>query len=511
MSETGEKPLRNKHLILWVLIIGYILIFSFLTIRCYNTYNTRSIDLAIYDQVTWGVLQGQPQTTIGNKPTFLTFHLNLILFPLALFYWLWSDVRVLLILQSIGIGLGGLAVFHLAEGKIKYKYAGLCCALIYFLYFPLEEVNLFDFHPVSLVIPFLLFGFLFLERRRYKWAFVFMALAISCRETTALVVAMTGIYYIVKSKKDNQVEKSRLLIIGLMLCGLGLIYFAIVFLYIKPFWQIGSLTNVLPQAGSFADSGQSNQVRFFSMISAYIKSVFSWDRLMYIYYLLMPLMFISLFSLRIFFISLPILGLNLLGGYQYLRALDTHYSSEIIPFVIISAVYGVPCFVSLIKKRAEQISCIKNSKIIAGENLTGLVLIIMICSSLTTNYFYGYSILSRGFNAQRYRPTQKSVRFSYAVSLIPDDASVSSCILAMPHLSQRKILDYFPCPQAKNMDYILVDFNEPRGLGVSLQEHQCYLEQLRSYISGLISGKTHEAVFYKGSIILIRRIKDIKK
>jgi hypothetical protein len=173
--------------------------------------------------------------------------------------------------------------------------------------------------------------------------------------------------------------------------------------------------------------------------------------------LLLPLSFFPVFNLRILIIA-PVLLQHLLSLRQAEHDIYRHYSAELIPFIFISAVYGI--------KRFLNISYIKS-------NLRGGVFVcFLIAVAVTTNLCLGphlFLLYSIGSIKKDVWDYQKE----FFLSKIPKDAAVVATFEFLPKLSSRKNLYSFHnvslgCDNysgaefrlPEDVEYALVDFND---------------------------------------------------
>ena len=161
------------HLLLALSIILYTVYFSWYTINRHNTLNSYAADLSLIDQPLWNTVRGPGgfmELTWGDhQQPRLAEHFEPILIPLALLFFLWDDVRILLIAQSLALALGALPVFWIAKYQLTISntqrvlreqlptfgnyqpsvittWAALVFAVVYLLFPQLQAANIADFH-----------------------------------------------------------------------------------------------------------------------------------------------------------------------------------------------------------------------------------------------------------------------------------------------------------------------------------------------------------------------------
>src|SRR6266571_6701585 len=105
--------------------LGIALVFSLVTLAItwaeHQTYNSTSLDMAVYTQLVWNAADGHPfeTTLLLHNRLHLAEHLALLLLPLAPLYGLWPDARLLLAFQQTALGLSGLAVYWFSRQRLS--------------------------------------------------------------------------------------------------------------------------------------------------------------------------------------------------------------------------------------------------------------------------------------------------------------------------------------------------------------------------------------------------------
>ncbi len=183
---TRQTQERIAWLLLALLILIYALVISYLAVLRYDTFKATAFDLGNMDQVLWNTIHGRPFqfTNQGadwfGPPTRLAIHFEPIIFPLSLLYIFGADPRILLVFQTLALVSGSLPVFLLTRKYLPaWPLLSPMMALVYLLMPALLSLNIFDFHPVSLATPLLLYAVLALTYGRYVWFLIACVLAAS--------------------------------------------------------------------------------------------------------------------------------------------------------------------------------------------------------------------------------------------------------------------------------------------------------------------------------------------
>lgn len=201
-----------KLLIVW--IIGLSIAYSALSIIRHNHFQSGGFDLGLYDQAVWQYAHFQwPYNTIKDR-FILGDHLTLTLPLLAPLFWLWEDVRILLIFQAFWVSFSALAIYKLVLHRGLTEITALCLAVVYSLFYGIQYLVYFDFHPVVIGVGLLAWTAYFLESGKTGWLAVSIALLLLTQENTGLALAGLGFIYVFR-------QKFRKISIGFIIGGIG--------------------------------------------------------------------------------------------------------------------------------------------------------------------------------------------------------------------------------------------------------------------------------------------------
>jgi uncharacterized membrane protein len=346
-----EKPritleIRMEH-VAWLLLIlvtlGYIWWMGYETILRYESFKATAFDLGNYDQAIWNTIHGRlfVVTNRGEDwygpPTRLGMHFEPILLPLSLLYLFFPDPRTLLITQTLALAAGALPVFLLTRKFVpKLPLVAPVMALGYLLNSSVIGLNIFDFHPVSLATPLLLYALLALSNRRYGWFLLTCLLAAACKEDAPFAIALLGILVFWKYKQPR---------LGIFLFIAGMCWGIIAFKVIIPHFYPGG-NNYLYR---YAALGSTPDEIFFNVLlhpwlpfTTYITI----DRFYYLANLFRSTGFLVLLAPEWLLGGLFSLAVNLLSSDDKIYSGVFHYNAAIIPFVMLAAIHGLARFVT---------------------------------------------------------------------------------------------------------------------------------------------------------------------
>jgi uncharacterized membrane protein len=332
----------------WVLLIlvtlGYIAWMGYQTVLRYDSFKATAFDLGNYDQAIWNTIHGHlfAVTNRGQDwygpPTRLGMHFEPILLPISLLYLVVPDARTLLILQTVGLASGALPVFLLTRKYVpKLPLAAPAMAAGYLLNSGVIGLNIFDFHPVSLAAPLLLYAVLALSYRRTGWFLLACLLAASCKEDVPFAIALLGLLVIWKYKQPR---------LGIFLFLAGMCWGIIAFKVIIPHFYPGG-NNYLYR---YAALGSTPEEIFFNVLThpwLPFTTYITLDRFYYLANLARSTGFLVLLAPEWLLGGLFSLAVNLLSSDDKIYSGVFHYNAPIIPFMVLSAIHGLARLVTL--------------------------------------------------------------------------------------------------------------------------------------------------------------------
>ena len=241
-SSNGFNRRHLPRLLLYLLVLTYVGYFVRYTLNRHDTLNSYAADLSLIDQPLWNTGPGpgyfMELTWETRQQPRLAEHFEPILVPLAAMFWLWDDVRLLLVAQTLALALGALPVFWIARHLFSQhlptaqlvEWSALACALVYLLYPQLQAANIADFHADPFVVAPLLLAFWFSLQRRWGWMWFWAGVAMLTKENLPTLTAMLGLWLVMLAYRQRTQRKStwrQPLVQGLALAGVSTIWFFI--------------------------------------------------------------------------------------------------------------------------------------------------------------------------------------------------------------------------------------------------------------------------------------------
>jgi uncharacterized membrane protein len=563
---------RTQQLVAWVILVLVMLVYAVVmsqeAVLRYDTFKATAFDLGNMDQVLWNTIHGRPFQFTNQAidwygpPTRLAVHFEPIILPLSLLYLFHADPRILLVFQTLALVSGAIPVFQLTRKYLsEWPLLAAVMAIAYLLSPALLGLNIFDFHPVSLATPLILYGVLALTYKRYIWFLVACILAASTKEDVPLAIAMLGILVIWRYKLPRL---GTTLIIG------GVLWSFLAFFVIIPHFYPGAQHNNFWYRYESLGDTPGTAVLNLLMHPWLIFSLFiTFDRLFYVAGLLRSSGFLALLAPEWLLPALPGLAVNLLSTDPLLYSGLYQYNAVIIPFVMLAAIHGTRRLITIWQGwRGEETQTTNLVPYIHETSRAGA------SPAPTLRWLFEHLIIWKGFSRtgaifaptlQRLDPSlmtwwtrilsivlmqwrrfsermiplacnvsvatlQQAVivwilvmlvvnyvlilpslngfwadhlpgsreqHIQQLLDLIPPDASVSAGDNLNPHLSERQRLAVFPSPLNTSVQYIIVDLND-----VFPENRAAVARELNQLVA---SGQFRELGRAEGVVLLVRR------
>lgn len=417
----------------------YAAIFSYFSLLRYDSFWT-GLDLGNMDQTVWNTLHGSffSLSNNGVLMTRLAVHADFLLVLFAPFYAMWASPKLLLIMQSIYLGLGMIPAFLIARHLLKRTELALGIALLYSFNTLIQWVNMFDFHMVSLVAPLFLLIWYFWLKKQWRGYWVCFAALLLTKEEIGLLMVMFGLLQLVTSKER---------VIGFTTAIIGLSYsFIMIFIFMPLvsvqdshwFWSWYEVRNW------FSDPS----------ISAYI------------ILLLKSFGFLPLLGAPWLVLAVPELFINLSSRHVEMQSIRFHYTTVFVPVFTIASIYGL-----LLLARLPKVSV---------RYAQSGVLILAVAVALRVTYHYGPLPTTESCWCYPYLVSENDRSFEKVLRSIPQTASVTSSPELHAHLTHRQ--EAYVLPYATDSADFIALIDQVRSIDVlgSKPEELALIQKLES-------------------------------
>ena len=433
-----------------LMALAYIVILGAMSIVRYLAFNTGYLDnstawdLAQYGQLVWNSLHGRlfEGTFIPDADMFLGKSFTPILLAFVPLYAVWASPMVLLITQTVALGVGGFPIYWFARKRLGGGLAFLF-GLAYFLSPGLENIGLTEFHEIALATPLLAYAMYFLMREHYRGMLVCLALALLVKEEIAFIAAIFGVYIFLFQRK-------RALGLALALFGIG--WAAVLLQYLIPFFRGPGHGDAFYYFGEGTFGGGGTRYSYLGHSLAEIAAnlvarpgvvwqvVVIPDKIEYVLHLLVPLAFLPLAGFDVFLLALPTFGYSLLSTYGLQYSIRSYYFAPLLPFLFFAAIVGMQRL--LARGTAKR----RNA-------LTALLFVAVIASY----FLQAPGPLAAYFQPWRYELNEHTALGNRLAGEIPSEALLVAQNEMLAHVSNRRALYEIPIPDYRQVDYLFAD------------------------------------------------------
>lgn len=419
----------RRHLPYLILLIagtGFLAALSLLHHRALGT----GYDLGIYDQTVWNLAHGRVwQTTLVYETNGFYDHFEPILALLAPLYWLWPDVRVLLIVQAVALGLGSLPIYLFAYVRLMRlrpanTWIALAIAAMYLLFPALHHANLNDFHEISLLPPLLGFALYGLLRGRPRVMVISLALCLLVKEDFAVTALAISLYIILLRPKGFQRRQ------GLALAGAILVWTVLVLAVFYP-----ALTRGMPypfverRYAWLADTPQEALQVLVTRPWVILPPLTEPPKLGFLLRLFGPLLFLPLLGWPVIGLAFPMLIYLMLSTYQPQWSVQSYYNPPLLPFLFFGLIVAVD--VTLGGRLARD-------NLTLARRLAGGAVALTAAAVLVAYGVDAPGPGSRAFDPERFQITARVQAAGEIMAQVPAGASLSTEWPLIPHLSHRR-------------------------------------------------------------------------
>jgi uncharacterized membrane protein len=426
------------------------------------------------DQTVWNTINGrvfEMSNSDGVIVSRLSAHADFLLVLISPFYLIWSDPRMLLLLQVVVVALGAFFVYAISNRVLKNKTFSLVAAFAFLINPAVERANLYDFHAVTLATTFLLATFYFYLKKSYKCFLLFAILSALCKEQVWAIIAIFGIFLFFQQKKR---------VFGAIVFFVSSVIFYLIIWYLIPYF-LGSQHFAVEYYSSYGDSPTKVVLGLITSPNKVFGILLAPDRLSYLVKLFLPNGFLSILSPLYIIFAVPDLIINLFSSKSLFRELYYHYTAIISPFIFISTIYSV----SWLKTKLKKINI----------NIFSFYILFF---ALLSAYLYGPLPGARGQDVEMYTKIVPNKTFinSYLAS-IPKKYSVAADNNIASHLSERRQVYILPSTSFDRAD-IVIFFN------ANSEEKPLLKKTLENPNYRLIMQRGEFLVFKKQAVLVAR-------
>ncbi|UCC52753.1 MAG: DUF2079 domain-containing protein, partial [Anaerolineaceae bacterium] len=320
---------------IYALALLFTTVITIFLVNKHNAFNTRTYDFARFSQAIWNTLDGRFLISSIDGRSILGNHFSPYMALLSPLLWIWSDERVLFLVQAASVAAAGLLLALIL--RCKHTTLAPWFLLAFFLNPAVQQITLFEFRRVVLALPFLALALYALAEKRRWLMLLALLLALLSKEDIGLFVFGVGLFLLIFQRDWRW---------GATIMILGLTWSVVVSLWIIPAFRTPGTE--YPQLFYFDYLGNS-----YEEIAATLqrdplilpRQLISLDRLSALWRIFLPLgLFLPFLGAEWLLIALPALLLLLLSGDAEIYGLLKWYPATILPVFFAATAVGIGQF-----------------------------------------------------------------------------------------------------------------------------------------------------------------------
>jgi uncharacterized membrane protein len=423
--------LRSAGAAAWTLTALAAAGYAWAAIYRHEHFGSNAYDLGLFDQAVWGYsrLMWMPNTVL-RLPQTMGDHLHPILIVLAPLYWVWDDVRVLLVAQAALLALAGIPIFLWAREQLGSAVA-LTFQTAYLVFWAVLGGSIFDFHELAFAAPIVSGALYATLTRRTALLWVFVVLGLLTREDVALT--FVGLAFFLAVQRRWKLAAA----IGVLSSA----WFGFAFKVAIPAFAGHSYAH-----WAYSRLGPDPASALAHLVAHPIDSVRT--------FLTPRAKQIALVNLYAPWLGLPVLSPLLLVMLPTLAARffsdkpshwapqGFHYSLMLAPMLAFAAV-------DTMRRIADRLEG-------ARRRHVALAVALLV---LAAGLYFTFGRIKPLDELRRYTPPERIADIEACLDVIPPDASVAATSALVPHLTHRRsvfVLDSRPVPRAR---FLAVDLS----------------------------------------------------
>jgi uncharacterized membrane protein len=419
--------------------------FSVLLIRKHDSFQTRVYDLARFDQAIWNTLHGRFLFSTLLNESILGNHFSPYMALLSPLFLIWSDVRMLFVVQAVGMAVAGFLLHNIV--RARHPVLALWFLLAFYLNPTLHEVTLYEFRRITLAVPYLALALYALYARKRRLMVLGFGLALLCKEDVGFIVFMVGLFVLLFQRDWKW---------GVPLMVLGAAWVVVVSLWIIPLYAPASdEPAVYPQLYYFDYLGDSYAEMARTLLRdplILVRQLWDAERLQALWQLFLPLGIVLPFLAPDWaLICVPTLGYLLLSNEPVLYRLEKWHPASILPVLFAAIGVSLIRLTESARHRAPHTSAPRLAASVATA--------VLLAATVAGYALYSPAPLGGRYQPSLYRVTEHDRLALNIVAAVPPDARVAAQVRYVPHLAHREHIYHYPwiVIGLESVDYLVLD------------------------------------------------------
>jgi len=206
-----QKVIDNQiiNAMAYIVCVLFITAGSFVSLNRFWQYEVFYYDFGIFDQAIWSVAHFKApiidHLAVGRNWIFAD-HFNPSIFIFSPLYWFTDKSEILLIAQSIFVGLSGIVLYSIGNKILKNFSLSLSVLVCYLFFIGLQNAIISDFHEVTVsVLPLMLTFWAVLANKKILY-FLFLIITLGFKESIFVVGIGIGLYIFLTKKEWKRIS-----------------------------------------------------------------------------------------------------------------------------------------------------------------------------------------------------------------------------------------------------------------------------------------------------------------
>lgn len=375
---------------------------------------------------------------------------------------------------------------------------------MYLLYPALQHATLFDFHPVTLAAPLLMFCIWAAEEARWGVLALCGSLAAITQEQVGLMLVGVAVW-LWFTHPDRRRQAA-------VLAAAAMAWVMIAFWVIIPHHALAGRSPFLSRYSELGDNPGQIAIGMIFRPWEVVEVIATPGRLIYLLTLLLPLFALPLLAPLLAAAALPQFGINLLAGGapgrggDYVNPIQTiqfHYAVVLVPFLIAAALLGLARL-----RRGRPAWLHRRLPWLARPGLVAVVLVgALVVAGARLGPLPIWAPVPGAWNGSpmhTFTHSDRSRALQQAVDLVPAGAPVSATNEAGSHLSDRRRIMLFPVIRPDTQWVLVADTPHTRAVA----QHRPTLRPLEfaPVLRFIQRSRNWELVYERSGVSLFRRV-----
>jgi uncharacterized membrane protein len=453
-------------------MLTWAVVFAALAAARHTTFGSRRFDLGNMTQALWSTAHGrllEATISTGEQMSRLGSHVDPLLAFLTPLWWVWPSPLMLTTFQALALASGALPVYRLARKHSGSASAARNLALAYLLFPAVQWVTMFDFHPVALAIPLLLYFIWFLDEDRLLAAAVVGVLAAISKEDVPIVIAGIGIWFAIRRGRP---------LVGGAIATLALAWTAVALKVVVPHFR-GGPSQFYGRWDAVGGSPRGMVETLVTNPGAFWDAATGPGDMQYLFNLLVPLLALWALEPLLALAASPILALNLLSSYPSMNSIQYQYVATIVACLFAASAIG-----------SGKLGAAWSARV----SLAALAVVAFAA-------FFGPIGSNWSHVEDLYEPSPRVEAIRSALRLVPSSAPVSTSDRIGAHVSERRYVYSFPL--RRKAEWVVVDESDP-WLTVGGERYNA--EDYDAELVELADDAAWRRVFDREGVLVYRRV-----